>query len=59
MEYIEKLKPQCESKAMTYEERKEKRDTEIAGLKQALSILSGDEPALEFVQTKSFMSRRA
>jgi len=61
MDYIEKLKPQCESRAMTYEERKEKRDSEIAGLQQALEILSGEEPALtaEFVQTaKAFLARK-
>merc|ERR1719502_1695747 len=40
--YIEKLKPQCEEKAMSYEEKKAKREAEIAGLKEALSILSGD-----------------
>jgi len=48
MEYIEKLKPQCEVKIMTYEEKKAKRENEIEGLKEALSIL--DAPAL--VQTK-------
>jgi len=48
MEYVEKLKPQCEVKVMTYEEKKAKREEEIAGLKEALSIL--DAPAL--VQTK-------
>ncbi len=58
MDYIEKLKPQCESRAMTYEERKEKRDAEIAGLKQALQILSGEEPALEFIQKRAFMARK-
>merc|ERR1719379_2467868 len=44
MAYIEKLKPQCEVKVMTYEEKKAKREEEIAGLKEALSILEG--PAL-------------
>lgn len=48
MEYVEKLKPQCEVKVMTYEEKKAKREEEVAGLKEALSIL--DAPAL--VQTK-------
>lgn len=52
MEYIEKLKPQCESKAMTYEERKARRDAEIAGLKEALEILAGDAPALSFLQKR-------
>merc|ERR1711865_1197374 len=45
MDYIEKLKDQCVSKAMTYEERKAKRDSEVAGLKSALEILAGEEPA--------------
>jgi len=39
--YIDKLKPDCESKAMSYEEKKAARDAEIEGLKEALSILSG------------------
>jgi len=48
--YIDKLKPQCEEKAMSYEEKKAKREAEIAGLKDALEILSGNGMAL--VQTK-------
>jgi len=44
MSYIEKLKPQCEVKVMTYEEKKAKREEEISGLKEALSIL--EAPAL-------------
>merc|ERR1719316_1585015 len=39
--YLDKLKPECESKAMSYEERKAAREAEIAGLKEALEILSG------------------
>merc|ERR1719311_909365 len=42
--YLDKLKPECESKAMSYEEKKAAREAEIEGLKEALSILSG--PAL-------------
>jgi hypothetical protein len=38
--YQDKLKPQCETKVMTYEERVQKREEEIAGLKEALEILS-------------------
>merc|ERR1719218_71484 len=41
MAYIDKLKPQCEEKAMSYEEKKAAREAEIAGLKEALEILSG------------------
>jgi len=46
MEYLEKLKPQCEQKVMTYEEKKAKREAEIEGLKEALAILE----APEFIQ---------
>jgi chromosome segregation ATPase len=56
MEYIEKLKPQCESKAMSYAERKARRDSEISGLKSALEILSGDEPAV-LLQKRAFLAK--
>jgi len=39
--YIEKLRPQCEEKAMSYAEKKAAREAEIAGLKEALEILTG------------------
>merc|ERR1719316_2334798 len=48
LEYLEKLKPECESKAMSYAEKKAAREAEIAGLKDALGLLSGD--GLAFVQ---------
>jgi septal ring factor EnvC (AmiA/AmiB activator) len=44
--YLDKLKPECESKAPSYEEKKAAREAEIAGLKDALSILSGTGIAL-------------
>merc|ERR1719313_3227466 len=47
MMYIEKLKPQCEEKAMSYAEKKARRESEISGLKEALSILSGDAVFLQ------------
>merc|ERR1719263_2604589 len=47
--YIDKLRPQCVEKAMSYAEKKVKREAEIAGLKEALEILSGE---LALVQTK-------
>jgi len=40
-EYVEKLKPQCEEKVMSYAEKKARREAEIAGLKEALEILAG------------------
>merc|ERR1719321_788160 len=39
--YIDKLRPQCEEKAMSYAEKKAAREAEIAGLKEALEILEG------------------
>merc|ERR1719478_1036914 len=36
--YIDKLKPQCETKVPSYEERKAAREQEIEGLKNALEI---------------------
>jgi len=56
LDYIQKLKPQCESKAMSYEERKARRDAEVAGLREALSLLEGDNVAA-FIQ-KSFLARK-
>jgi hypothetical protein len=39
MEYYGKIKERCIAKPETYEERKARREAEIAGLKQALNIL--------------------
>eukprot|EP00746_Dinoflagellata_sp_MGD_P158151 gnl/MRDRNA2_/MRDRNA2_86403_c0_seq5.p1 gnl/MRDRNA2_/MRDRNA2_86403_c0~~gnl/MRDRNA2_/MRDRNA2_86403_c0_seq5.p1 ORF type:complete len:741 (+),score=315.79 gnl/MRDRNA2_/MRDRNA2_86403_c0_seq5:99-2321(+) len=47
-EYIAKLKPQCEGRVVPYEERKAKRDAEIAGLKEGLAILEAESPAGAF-----------
>merc|ERR1719262_727819 len=46
MEYMDKLKPQCEGRTTSYEERKARREAEIQGLKDALSIIEKDAPAL-------------
>merc|ERR1719359_1890210 len=46
--YIDKLKPQCVEKAMSYAEKKAAREAEIEGLKEALEILAGSA----LVQTK-------
>merc|ERR1719408_372408 len=50
LEYLEKLKDQCIAKPEPYEERKKRREAEIAGLKEALAILEG-ESAAALVQT--------
>jgi len=47
--YVEKLKPQCEEKVMSYAEKKARREAEIAGLKEALEILASEA----LIQTKS------
>lgn len=39
--YLQKLKPQCEVKQVTYEEKKARREAEIKGLKEAITILDG------------------
>merc|ERR1719316_1477847 len=53
--YLDKLKPECETKAMSYEEKKAARDAEIEGLKSALDILSGKGIAL--MQMSSHLRR--
>jgi len=47
--YLDKLKPQCETKVVSYADKKAKREQEIAGLKEALTILSGEA----FLQVKT------
>merc|ERR1711979_157484 len=49
LDYYGKIKDRCIAKPETYAERKRRREAEIAGLKEALSILE-DETA--FVQRK-------
>jgi len=49
LEYWDKLKEQCIAKPEPYEERKKRREAEIEGLKEALSILEGEA----FIQTGS------
>merc|ERR1719235_1584213 len=57
MAYLDKLKPQCESKAMSYEEKVARREAEINGLKEALSILEGESVAVGLVQKKANLRR--
>jgi len=52
--YLEKLRPQCESKAMSYAEKKAAREAEISGLKEALEILEGKGVAF-FQSEKRFL----
>merc|ERR1719265_2244283 len=47
LDYYEKIKDQCIAKPEPYEERVKRREAEIAGLKEALSILSGEAVLLQ------------
>jgi len=47
VQYLAKLDPICIAKAETHGERKARREAEIAGLKDALSILSGEAVLLQ------------
>merc|ERR1719271_1439781 len=42
LDYYAKIKDRCIAKPETYEERKRRREAEIAGLKEALAILEGE-----------------
>merc|ERR1712028_127080 len=52
MEYYGKIKERCVAKPETYEERKARREAEIKGLKDALSILENEAA---FLQTRQRM----
>jgi len=54
LEYYAQVKPGCTTKPMTYEERKARRESEIAGLKSALQILEAEAEAPE-----AFLALRA
>merc|ERR1719161_2304609 len=47
LDYDAKIKATCIAKPETYEERKKRREAEIAGLKEALSILEGQAVFLQ------------
>jgi len=47
LKYLKTLEGRCIAKAETYEEKKAKRDAEIAGLKEALEILEGQSSFLQ------------
>jgi len=56
-EYFARVRPGCTTKPMTYEERKTRRENEIAGLKEALSILEAESPAA-FLSTRTRTARK-
>jgi hypothetical protein len=47
LEYFDKLKARCIAKPETYEQRKARREAEIEGLKEALSILENEAAFLQ------------
>jgi len=47
LEYYAKIKDECIAKPEPYEERKKRREAEIAGLKEALAILDGEAVLLQ------------
>merc|ERR1719214_126970 len=51
LKYWDSLTDQCVAKVEPYEERKRRREAEIAGLKEALAILEGEAVLLQ--QTSS------
>jgi len=53
-DFLKGVMEACANKAMSFEERQARREAEIAGLKDALEILS---PEAEFVQTRSFLAK--
>jgi len=52
LEYYAKIKEECVAKPDPYEERKKRREEEIAGLKEALSILEGEAVLLQETSTR-------
>jgi chromosome segregation ATPase len=57
LEYLAKINEQCIEKAEPYEEIKKRREDEIAGLKEALSILDGDAVLLQEASSTKRVSR--
>merc|ERR1719446_1723027 len=57
LEYWDKLQPMCVAKPESYEERKKRREAEIAGLKEALRILEEESGSTAFLQIRAI--RRA
>jgi len=53
LEYFDKLKPACIAKPEPYAERKRRREAEIEGLKQAMSILEGESAPAAFLALRS------
>merc|ERR1719401_3116434 len=51
-EYLKELEGRCVAKAETYAERKERREAEIAGLKEGLEVLENETAFIQKKATK-------
>jgi len=58
LEYLSKLGDMCVAKPDTYAERKQRHESEIAGLKEALKILEGEAVLLQQTATSSLRGIR-
>jgi len=52
-EYYARVRPGCTTKPMTYDERKGRRESEIAGLKEALEILAAEGEPTSFLAVRA------
>lgn len=57
MKTLATLRKECANKAMSYEERKARREAEMAGLREALEVLSADEGEA-LVQTRTLLMKK-
>merc|ERR1719473_2029824 len=58
-EYLDKLHEMCDEKVEPYEERKARREAEIAGLKEALTILEGTSLLQKSSSSRTLRGMRA
>mmetsp|Transcript_36506 Transcript_36506/g.68300 ORF Transcript_36506/g.68300 Transcript_36506/m.68300 type:complete len:682 (-) Transcript_36506:68-2113(-) len=56
-EYLEKLKDMCVAKPDTYSQRKARREAELAGLKEALTILDGESSLIQRAVSRRALRR--
>jgi len=59
LDYYKGIKARCVAKAESYSERKQRREAEIAGLKEALSILDGQAVLLQKKAKHSLRGQKA
>jgi hypothetical protein len=59
LDYYKGIKARCIAKAESYAERKQRREAEIAGLKEALSILDGQAVLLQRKAKRALRGRKA